>query len=208
MRPALPVSEYYGNSAPLRADRPTVHPAPPDTRAALGKGGPATVPAFTVIRSIEEEPDSAPAASLQIRRSLSRHGFHRPGKFPRLLSRWDAPLPTHIHQIRVGLALRGFTTSVPRVLLSILLAGPAPSGSAGTPRLCQGCSRPPRHLPARAALSSDRAAATTRRQRSLTSTQITAPHGARSPRSTRSRSPSVTDSRQPKPIDGNRRKHR
>ena len=44
-------------------------------------------------------------------------------------------------------------TPVPRVLLSATLAGPAPSGGAGTPRLCQGCSRPPRHHPDQAALS-------------------------------------------------------
>src|SRR5690349_20731416 len=45
-------------------------------------------------------------------------------------------------------------TPVPRVLLSATLAGPAPSGGAGTSRLCQGCSRPPRHHPDQAALSS------------------------------------------------------
>jgi hypothetical protein len=33
------------------------------------------------------------------------------------------------------------------------LAGPAPSGSTGTSRLCQGCSRPPRHHADQAALS-------------------------------------------------------
>jgi hypothetical protein len=45
------------------------------------------------------------------------------------------------------------TTPVPRVLLSATLAGPAPSGSTRTSRLCQGCSRPPRHHPDQAALS-------------------------------------------------------
>jgi hypothetical protein len=35
----------------------------------------------------------------------------------------------------------------PRVLLSASLAGPAPSGSTDTSRLCQGCSHPPRHHP-------------------------------------------------------------
>ena len=44
-------------------------------------------------------------------------------------------------------------TPVPRVLLFITLAGPAPSGDADTSRRCQGCSHPPRHLPGRAALS-------------------------------------------------------
>jgi len=44
-------------------------------------------------------------------------------------------------------ALWDFTTSVPRVLLSITLTGPASSDSADTSRPCRGCSHPPRHLP-------------------------------------------------------------
>ena len=62
-----------------------------------------------------------------------------------------APGPYPPGSSRYG--LEGLQTPVPRVLLSVTLAGPAPSGSAGTPRLCQGCSRPPRHLPGQAALS-------------------------------------------------------
>jgi hypothetical protein len=50
--------------------------------------------------------------------------------------------------------LKDVTTPVPRVLLSTSLAGPAPSGSTDTSRLCQGCSHPPRHHPDQAALSS------------------------------------------------------
>ena len=49
--------------------------------------------------------------------------------------------------------LKDVTTPVPRVLLSVTLAGPAPSGSTETSRLCQGCSRPPRHHPDQPALS-------------------------------------------------------
>jgi hypothetical protein len=49
--------------------------------------------------------------------------------------------------------MKDVITPVPRVLLSATLAGPAPSGGAGTSRLCQGCSRPPRHHPDQAALS-------------------------------------------------------
>ena len=44
-------------------------------------------------------------------------------------------------------------TPVPRVLLFITLAGPAPSGDADTSRRCQGCSHPSRQLPGQAALS-------------------------------------------------------
>lgn len=49
--------------------------------------------------------------------------------------------------------LKDVVTPVPRVLLFVSLAGPAPSGSAGTSRLCQGRSRPLRHHPGQAALS-------------------------------------------------------
>jgi hypothetical protein len=53
-----------------------------------------------------------------------------------------APPPALIHQVRAGNLLRDVMTPVPRVLLFVSLAGPAPSGSAGTSRLCQGCSHP------------------------------------------------------------------
>ena len=49
--------------------------------------------------------------------------------------------------------LKDVTTPVPHVLLSITLAGPAPSGSANTSRICQGCSHPVRHHPDATALS-------------------------------------------------------
>ena len=58
-----------------------------------------------------------------------------------------APPPALIHQVRAGNLLRDVMTPVPRVLLFVSLAGPAPSGSTDTSRLCQGCSRPPRHHP-------------------------------------------------------------
>src|SRR5262245_32731135 len=50
--------------------------------------------------------------------------------------------------------IKGCPTPVPRVLLFIPLAEPRPSGSTDPPRLCQGCSCPPRHHPGQAALSS------------------------------------------------------
>ena len=65
-----------------------------------------------------------------------------------------APHPAQIRQIRAGVIFKGRKTPVPRVLLAVPLAGPAPSGSTDTPRLCQGRSRPPRHHPDQAALSS------------------------------------------------------
>jgi hypothetical protein len=66
-------------------------------------------------------------------------GRTAPGPYPPDLSR-----STLIKDVR---------TPVPCVLLFATLAGPAPSGSAGTSRLCQGCSHPPRHHPDQAALS-------------------------------------------------------
>ncbi len=82
-------------------------------------------------------------------------GFTGPEGFPSSRNHHkNAPLPAHIHQIRPGITLGGFTTLVPRVLLSITLTGPTPSGSADAPRLCPGCSHPPRQLPDQAALSS------------------------------------------------------
>ena len=43
-------------------------------------------------------------------------------------------------------AVKRRQTLVSRVHLPVLLTGPAPSGSAGTSRRCQGCSHPPRRL--------------------------------------------------------------
>src|SRR4051812_7581241 len=49
--------------------------------------------------------------------------------------------------------VEGRKTLVPRVLLFVTLAGPAPSGSADPSRRCRGCSHPLRHLPDQAAPS-------------------------------------------------------
>jgi hypothetical protein len=77
-----------------------------------------------------------------------------PRSSPTVRDRGRAPRPAHIRQVRAGHILRDVNTQVPLVLLSVPLAGPAPSGSSGTSRLCQGCSHLPRHLPDQAALSS------------------------------------------------------
>lgn len=123
-------------------------PAQPATLDTSHWAEPGTVPVFTAVRYTKEEPDSAPAASLRVRRRHSSQPpsrrFHDSRKFPdhQHSGGGCALLPTRIHQVRVGKALRGFTTSVPRVLLSVPLTGPTPSGSADAPRLCQGCSHP------------------------------------------------------------------
>jgi hypothetical protein len=79
----------------------------------------------------------------------------RPGSSPfRNEGNGCAPLPTLIRQVGAGKPLRDVVTLVPRVLLSVTLAGPAPSGSTDTSRLCRGGSRPPRRFPDQAAPSS------------------------------------------------------
>src|SRR5262249_42705290 len=60
------------------------------------------------------------------------------------------PVSTRFEPVHV---IKDVITPVPRVLLSATLAGPAPSGSAKTSRLCRGCSHPPRHHPDQAAPS-------------------------------------------------------
>ena len=52
--------------------------------------------------------------------------------------------PALIRQVRAGgLLLRSVQPLVPHVRLSVSLAGPGPSGSAGPSRRCQGCFHPP-----------------------------------------------------------------
>jgi hypothetical protein len=112
-------------------------------------------------------------------RSLPGSSCPPPREFPApQLHGRCAPLPAQIHQVRAGAASRGCHTPVPLVLLSVPLAGPRPSGSAGQSRRCQGCSHPPRHHPAQAAPSSTALLRQDQRRRSLTSPRTTAPHGA------------------------------
>ena len=144
-----------------------------------------TVPVFTVIRSTKEEPDFVPAASPRLPRSTSPWPPTEPpmdrSEFP------DTPRPPAngrpaapgarrsrptSARFGAGSVLRDFETPVPRVLLSVTLAEPAPSGSASTPRRCQDCSRPPRHLPDQAVLSFTALLRQGRRRWSLTSARI------------------------------------
>ena len=122
-----------------------------------------TVPVFTAIRSTKEEPDFVPAASPRLPRSTSpwpptEPPMNQPG-VPQtpppqggatLGARRSRPMSA---RFKAGSDLRDFVTPVPLVLLSITLAEPALSGSTSTPRRCQDCSHPPRHLPDQAVLS-------------------------------------------------------
>jgi hypothetical protein len=120
---------------------------------------PETVPTFTVIRSTKEEPNSVPAASPRLPRSTSPWP---PG--PTSTSQPESSLSQHnrtgAHRARpISARLepvylsKDVLTLVPRVLHSVTLAEPTPSGSTGASRLCRGCSHPSRHLPGPAAPS-------------------------------------------------------
>jgi hypothetical protein len=151
MRRALPGSEYYGGSAPPQAAQPTTGPARTTTLATRQAGRPGTVPVFTAIRSPKEEPGSAPAASLRVRRRPSPqppgHRLHDSRRVPHQVgARRSQPRSVRFEPVR---ALRGVKTPVPRVLLSGLLTGPTPSDGPGAPRLCQDC-LPPTPTPPRA----------------------------------------------------------
>ena len=73
------------------------------------------------------------------------------------------PRPPHGRRVRTATspdppgsswwAVKGRQTPVSRVYLLVSLTGPAPSGSTGTLRRCQGCSHPHRRLPDQAALN-------------------------------------------------------
>ena len=99
-------------------------------------------------------------------------------KFPadaRRVRTAPGPYPPDLSRCQV----KGRKTPVPRVLLSATLAGPAPSGSTGTSRLCQGCSRPPRHHPDQAALSFTVLLRQAGGEGLSPPLESTAPHGAR-----------------------------
>ena len=123
-------------------------------------------------------PSYAPATSPRLRRSPSPWPpgrRHQPAKeFPARPSRSGARCnPAPICQVRAGgLLLRGFLPLVPRVHLSVSLAGPAPSDSPGASRRCQGCFRLHRCPRGQAALSFSRPAATGRWRWSLTTARF------------------------------------
>jgi hypothetical protein len=90
-------------------------------------------------------PSSIAMSTPQAFPMASRYGFPiPPGSSRRPHGQRCALRPAQIRQVRAGVPGEGRKTPVPRVLLSATLAGPAPSGSTGTSRLCQGCSHPPR----------------------------------------------------------------
>ena len=163
MYTAFPCSDYYGSSAPLRRRRPATGLPRHDGRDR--RSGSHVHP-----RTFQR--GRCPAMPLQLRRGyaavlhrgLPAGDITQPRSSPTGRAGLPAPCyPAPICQVRAGgFGLRGFPTLVPRVHLSVSLAGPAPSDSAGASRRCQGCFRLPRCPPAQAAPSFNRPAATGR----------------------------------------------
>jgi len=145
LRPTRPVQR------PVRLSRPAHwlpagrEPAPGGSRVhchSLGGGGARLCPGGLATGTPQTFPVASRAGKSTPPGSSRRKahgGTHR-----------ARPLSARFEPVAV---IKDVTTPVPRVLLSATLAGPAPSGSTGTSRLCQGCSRPPRHHPDQAALS-------------------------------------------------------
>jgi hypothetical protein len=155
---AFPRPDYYGGSAPSPGHQQTaclpatglagrargqprdgshVHHEPVDEHGAqLFPGSPATsTPQAFPMTTGPASTSAAPESSNPFQGLPRAHpGPHPPGS-----SRF--------------LSYGGSTTGSHELHLLIALTGPGPSGSAGPPRLCQGCSHPPRHLPDQAALS-------------------------------------------------------
>ena len=89
-----------------------------------------------------------------------------------------APLPAHIRQVGAGEPLRDVVTLVSRVLLSVTLAEPAPSGSTGTSRLCLGRSPPTPARPRTGCPQLSQSCCDRTTSRPSTSNPSTTPHGA------------------------------
>ena len=147
MWPAFPTSDYYGSSAPSRWHQPATDLPTFDPGRAAGRGrrDGSHVHSPTVRRG------RRPAMPLQ-----HRHGYA--ADLHRGLPVGDITRPRsspHSRGVRVRAAMRPRSTRfeplgllrsvqplVPRVRLSVLLAGPGPSGSTGPSRRCQGCCPP------------------------------------------------------------------
>jgi hypothetical protein len=184
MWPALPAPEYYGGSAP---------PGPFSGRRAYprspgrmpGRGEPAPGGSRVHRDSLVEVgarlcPSGRHGYAAALHRGLPGQGKKARPEVPsastHIRTRRTQPVSTRFELVH---ALKGVMTPVPRVLLFVSLAGPAPSGSPGHVPALSGLLPPSPAPPGSGCPQLQRPAATGRRRRSLTSTRITAPHGAR-----------------------------
>ena len=140
MNPALPGSDYYEDSAPSWRQQPTadlpatrrrggqhqdgshVHHQP------IGEGGGQLCPGSIAM--------STPQAFLMA--SWSADAGRRRSRPPWWTCAANRPISTRLEPAE---RLRGFGTGSLSFHLLALLAGPGPSGSAGSSRRCRGCSR-------------------------------------------------------------------
>lgn len=139
---ALPGSEYYGGSAPSRPDRPTVGPAC-DRAGGVVPGQDRNGSRVHVSFDRRSRSPAIPPRHRHDYPAALRRGL--PGRHIAIARKVPHPQSkTGTHRIQPRSARFELVTSkeastpVPRVLLSVSLAGPAPSGSADTSRLCQG----------------------------------------------------------------------
>ena len=172
---AFPGSEYYGGSAPSWTGRRSVRSADAPGRMPGGSGRTRTVPVFTVIRLMKEEPDSVPAASPRLPRSTSPWSPGRSSKPTQ-----EFPTRNRLRRTALGPYPPGSSRSSLERRKRRFLAYSFPSRSPdphhlavlARPGFVRAACPPPRHHPDRAAPSSTVLLRQDRRRRSLTSTRI------------------------------------
>ena len=158
MWPALPASDYYGGSAP---------PGPFSGRCAYPRTSRMPIPRGDETRwfpcslwfaqrrrspTVSQRPRHAYAAGIQ-RGLPDRQMKTSPGVHRQTVNSETRRVRPRSARFEPVSKLKDVTTPVPRVLLSATLADPPHLAVLDTSRLCQGCSRPPRHHPDQAALS-------------------------------------------------------
>ena len=118
-------------------------------------------------------------------RGLPAGDFTRPRSRPAIPKRQPGVHrhSAHIRQVGADVPLERLYTLVPHVHLPVSLGRPRSSGSADPSRRCQGCSHPPRRLPAQAAPSFTGPLRQTGDGVLPPPSGNAAPRGARSPRS-------------------------
>jgi hypothetical protein len=177
MRPALPASDYYDGSAPCPACSTDDVPSPTDRAGCADKGRDRE--GSRVHQSIDRR-SRHPAIPPRHRHDYPaalRRGL--PGQLEQTTR--EFPVPPAAGRVRAATSpdlpdsswrhLRRLHAPVPLVYLFVLLAGPAPSGSADTSRLRRGRLPPSPASPGSGCPQLHRPAATGQRRRSPTSTR-------------------------------------
>jgi len=169
--------DYHGASAPS-APNSRHRACPPPRWLPGGSCDRGWFPRSPRNRSVREVPSSTPAASPRLRRSLSAWPPHRNRNPASELTRrprgrtrhalHTGPYPPGLSQLT---AYGASTTGSLSLHLLTSLDGPAPSGSPGTSRRCQGRLPPSPAIPGSGCPQLHQAAATAQRRRPFTSTR-------------------------------------